>query len=698
MSRWELFELSHFGEVKGAVGAYGSLIARVQRWAAIVSKVTVRGPRAAHPMLCAVSDEKFESFMHTYMMSVSDQNVSDKNGVGDKNGVEEWSWRMELENVSAKNVSDKSGVGDEKSALNGCKIMDDARKAVARLLNQKYLGFLEWILHEITEFIELACGPNLKGEVSAQKKQWIANLMAESAPLVYQHSLVGKASTLGKMLKYGMAPPSAEEVRKGSVVYARWNLTNDVTYVGETGKWEQRVGQHYMKTRSHEMGSDKPCSGCAEHAKYLKHRPVSAARWFMTPVRVCASKSEAELLEQKIERAINPVLNRMARKFPIEQNYVMLERKQNLKRRAEGKQRAERKWEEIRQRSGKQHDISLFWANDGEKYLSLENLLNHLPPGALGGIEIEYHLGQSTIGSWRRLKNVYGDSSLATEEGDEMTLSEWCTAVGNQQGDGCFNLTKIVKSTPEIEAEFIQKRQLEDGLRKLSNGQLLHLWCDRKKIEPSIRGLWIKKIWDEHEIRYEGLTRKAMDIKIPFVHGLDTRLAKEKIMEVIDRVGADWPPYIKEWHRQHARFTTTARQSIGEIMCNVNKPAFFTETCACRAVEQRLKEKGFNGTLPKVNGHIFLIGREYNGPCKEVLCNHACDIPKPTGWDVKRGWNQVREQLPEVFKANMDPKQWESMLTECRIEEEKPTYSRVNTAAVFTLRKLMNGLVITPLF
>lgn len=36
MSRWELFELSHFGEVKGAVGAYGSLIARVQRWAAIV--------------------------------------------------------------------------------------------------------------------------------------------------------------------------------------------------------------------------------------------------------------------------------------------------------------------------------------------------------------------------------------------------------------------------------------------------------------------------------------------------------------------------------------------------------------------------------------------------------------------------------------------------------------------------------------
>ena len=84
---------------------------------------------------------------------------------------------------------------------------------MAKLLNQKYLGFLEWILHEITEFIELACGPNLKGEVSAQKKQWIANLMAESAPLVYQHSLVGKASTLGRMLKYGRRPKPGNDYR-----------------------------------------------------------------------------------------------------------------------------------------------------------------------------------------------------------------------------------------------------------------------------------------------------------------------------------------------------------------------------------------------------------------------------------------------------------------------------------------------------
>ena len=42
----------------------------------------------------------------------------------------------------------------------------------------------------------------------------------------------------------------------------------------------------------------------------------------MTPVRVCASKSEAQLLEKKIERKIDPSLNRMVRKLPVEQNYL----------------------------------------------------------------------------------------------------------------------------------------------------------------------------------------------------------------------------------------------------------------------------------------------------------------------------------------------------------------------------------------
>ena len=102
-----------------------------------------------YPMLCAVSDEKFERFMHTYT-NVSDQSGGSDQNVSDQNGG-----------------SGQSGeiIGEKKS---GCK--EEATQAVAMLFNRKYLGFLEWILHEITEFIALACGPDHKGEVSAHRR------------------------------------------------------------------------------------------------------------------------------------------------------------------------------------------------------------------------------------------------------------------------------------------------------------------------------------------------------------------------------------------------------------------------------------------------------------------------------------------------------------------------------------------------
>ena len=76
----------------------------------------------------------------------------------------------------------------------------------------------------------------------------------------------------------------------------------------------------------------------------------------------------------------------------------------------------------------------------------------------------------------------------------------------------------------------------------------------------------IRKIWDEHEIRYEGLSRKPIEIKIPFVHGLDTRKVKAEVMRVVESVGAEWPVYIKEWHLQHLKITTTARPNVGEVL------------------------------------------------------------------------------------------------------------------------------------
>ena len=276
------------------------------------------------------------------------------------------------------------------------------------------------------------------------------------------------------------------------------------------------------------------------------------------------------------------------------------------------------------------------------------------------------------------------------------TLTKWLETGGRKVGECMLEIGEPVRRSTVSQQAFVRKHQMEEGLRKLSDMDLMRVWHDRKSLSPNIRGMMIRKVWDEHEIRFDGLTRQAVDIRIPFVFGLDTRRVKETIARVIEEVGGSWPWYIKEWHSQNMRITTTTRQNIADVMCNVTQPWKFGDGCVCQQVHDRLGEKGWNKGLPKVNGHIFLLGREYEGPCSEVLRSHACDVPKPTGWDVARVWESVREQLPAVFKEAVSVQQWKTYLEECREKVGSSAKARVNTAAVYSLRKAMNGLVCGP--
>ncbi len=58
-------------------------------------------------------------------------------------------------------------------------------------------------------------------------------------------------------------------------------------------------------------------------------------------------------------------------------------------------------------------------------------------------------------------------------------------------------------------------------------------------------------------------------------------------------------------------------------------------------------------------------------------------------------WDSVRDQLPSVFKDAMQAPKWRACLEQCR-GESRALSARVNTAAVFTLRKLLKGLVCGP--
>ena len=127
-------------------------------------------------------------------------------------------------------------------------------------------------------------------------------------------------------------------------------------------------------------------------------------------------------------------------------------------------------------------------------------------------------------------------------------------------------------------------------------------------------------------------------------------------------------------------------------MTNVTRPTSFGKSCVCGQVHQKLRDLGWSSELPKVENHIFLIGREYNGPFGEVLRNTASNVPKPTAWDVRRTWSSVREQLPSVFRNDISAASWDDKLEECRCDS-KPHFGRVNTASAYKLRKAFEGLV-----
>ena len=69
---------------------------------------------------------------------------------------------------------------------------------------------------------------------------------------------------------------------------------------------------------------------------------------------------------------------------------------------------------------------------------------------------------------------------------------------------------------------------------------------------------------------------------------------------------------------------------------------------------------------------------------------------KPTGWDVRRTWQSVKAQLPPVFRDATSDEQWMMSLDACRTPAKAPP-GRVNTAAMYKLRKTLNGLVCGPL-
>ena len=102
--------------------------------------------------------------------------------------------------------------------------------------------------------------------------------------------------------------------------------------------------------------------------------------------------------------------------------------------------------------------------------------------------------------------------------------------------------------------------------------------------------------------------------------------------------------------------------------------------------------RGKEVTLGTVEDHLFIVGREYKGPNAAALNTPANNIPIQSGWDIAKGLEAVRKQLPEVLRPS--EKEWKSLTHNIKRNQPTNTKSFVTTKEVYTLRKDIQGLVI----
>ena len=80
----------------------------------------------------------------------------------------------------------------------------------------------------------------------------------------------------------------------------------------------------------------------------------------------------------------------------------------------------------------------------------------------------------------------------------------------------------------------------------------------------------------------------------------------------------EWPECIKNWHRTKITFSVAEPQTMSDSLINVNKPWKPTK-CLCADICKELKKREPTCSPCMIEDHLFIIGREYDGPLKQVL-------------------------------------------------------------------------------
>jgi hypothetical protein len=558
-------------------------------------------------------------------------------------------------------------------------------------LQKKLIGFILQRIHWVQDFMSIVSYANDKGIITEEKKRRTRRMNNLILPWVSFLAQIMIHERLNKIIdthgKTKGLPGS------GITIYARVNLENNGMYIGETGNFDTRFTQHFMNTFRHSEKCKQPCKSCREHTKYRKHRTVSPHRWIMMPIFICQEKYEAKRIERKLVKMWKPSLNQGDKPFWLLKDTYAADNRKLVKKFTERQPWNQGECEECEpdERETENYNLNLLttYEHDGKSVYDIGLFLTAREGGKCS---ISVTSGKSDVTNWPRIKEVFGPSEIITISQlgtDTCTMKDWSYPKNLYAFTIIIRPERYATENSEHILKLIEISQAK--LEACSEDELEQYWKNRNTLDKEEKYKLRKLIWAELERRYEGLSAKPLEVRIPYHKSLDSKKLRGEVNKRI-MSHSIWPTYIREYHVRNLKFVTEASSTFEDILCNMNKPTKHPKACTCQHIQQKRRETNLP-ELATVKGHVFIIGRDYQGPFEEVLKVAAGNIPTQTIWDLKRAWEKATEKLP-VYQGNK--KTWEKMLYGC-IAPRQHTAHFPTTRDTYLLKKTLDGLIIGPI-
>ena len=559
--------------------------------------------------------------------------------------------------------------------------------AVRKHMQRKLLGYVLEKIYKANDFMATFCYEDSRSYLTNCVKETVVKLNTALEPW---YLLLGKITGHKRLQQINAWKQPGHEEKK-FCVYARLHLTSQTDlYIGETQNLGERIKQHYFATCKHRHDAPNPCKRCNDHSKYRKHRTAMPHEWMMIPVTYASSKKEARKMERLLIKNLKPNINASDKPFWLLKDTYAQQYKNAIRKR---KNPSAAPWrlnkEGTREDTVEQVDMPMFttYVHQGNTYMNFAAVLNT--------IVIEDPIiitpGKHDITNWKRVRIAYGDSLIyETEKAVPMRI--WKAKPYPSTVKICINKTPL-DDHKAIKETFKNLQNFREQLEKASDEDLAFYWRCRHSLDKTAKHKARKLIWEECCERYN-CTASPIEIRIPFFEQLNPQEVTGWVRVQIRKTA--WPSFIQEWHIKRLRIITESQPTISEILCNVTSPFNNCKgECCCAEIYQRLHKRGLKKLLPMVNGHIFGISRDYDGPNKEALKVSANNIPQQTRWDLQRAWEKIYKQLPLWMQPAKGD--WNNLLT---VVTKPFTFKRplfTNTKAVYTLRKDLQGLIIGPI-